>query len=200
MLLSIIFSWTFPEIVDAIPEGPFCYPGKYPREIIVVEPEHSPLLETATKTLISRIRSNMSEIEILAFTMQFVQEELFSAKNSSETVVQALASQFPGEEPEIPLDIFLTEKTGNCRHIALTTTYLIDQLIKQGILSGIAFLIREETPKGRHAWTLLLNNEHAWHLDIAWGILVDAKTPKGYAKLCQYYGKEVMKKQKQRWK
>lgn len=197
--LSLLLAWNFPEIVEAIPEGPFCYPGKNPREVICVIPKQSPLLEIAVNALITRLHNGMSEQEILSITMQFIKDELFSSDNCNETALQQLIASFEGNEPEISLEVFLREKTGICRHIALTATYLLDQLSKKNILNGTAFLIREDTPFGRHAWTLFLSKTSSWHLDVCWGILENGKTKKGYTVLSRYYGKEVMIKQKQKW-
>ncbi|NGX60388.1 MAG: hypothetical protein KR126chlam3_01561, partial [Chlamydiae bacterium] len=84
-------------------------------------------------------------------------------------------------------------------HIALTTTYLLDALIEKKKLKGELFFIREQTPFGRHAWTLLLTETAAWHIDAYWGIIENGKTDAGFARLCQKYGKRVMERQKLRW-
>lgn len=195
-LLSFLFLSCFPEINDMIPEGPFSYPGQNPREIIIVDPSNAPLLKEATQNLVVRL-----EKDILQTTLQFVREELFDIMNCDDETVWALIDQnSEGKlEPEIPLELFLKEKVGVCRHIALTTTYLIDHLIKKEILTGEVFLIREQTPFGRHAWTLLLTEEGAWHLDAYWGILENGRTDEGFFKLCRKYGTRVMERQKQRW-
>lgn len=191
--LSLVLTLFFPPIEETIPEGPFSYPGKSPREVIIVDPNHAPLLEKATQNLLQQV-----EEDILKKVICYVQEELFDLEISNETELWDLIERQEAF-PEVSLEVFLDAKIGVCRHFALTATYLIEQLIQEGILKGEAFLIREDTPFGRHAWTLLLTDRGAWHLDAYWGVLENGKTDAGFSKLCHKYGKRVMEKQKQRY-
>lgn len=196
LLLSIILLSTFPKIDQAIPEGPFSYPGQSIREVITVDPDNSPLLQQACTKLKEQL-----EGDILLKTLLFVQENLFDDTRCTNENLSHLIQNFGGGqlEPDIPLEVFLEEKTGVCRHIALTTTYLINDLIREGLLSGNVYLIREQTPFGRHAWTLFLTDNAAWHLDPYWGLLEDGKTRAGFSHLCKKYGKKTMEQQKVWW-
>jgi len=183
----------FPPIEEVIPEGPFSYPGKSSREVIIVDPNHAPLLEEATQTLFQQV-----EKDILNNVISLIQEELFDLELSNEIELWELLGK-QETFPEVSLEVFLDAKIGVCRHFALTASYLIEQLIREGVLKGEVFLIREDTPFGRHAWTLFLSEHSAWHLDAYWGVLENGKTDAGFSKLCHKYGMRVMQKQKLRW-
>ncbi len=187
---------TFPNINETIPDGPFSYPGQSVREVITVDPANSPLLQTACSELKSHL-----ECELLLRTMQFVSESLFEKDSCSEENIKHLLEVYAvsQESPEVSLEVFLKHKAGVCRHVALTTTYLINELIKEGQLKGQVLLIRDETPLGRHAWTLFLTEDAAWHLDPYWGIFENGKTGAGFSHLCKKYGKKTMERQKLRW-
>lgn len=197
--LVFLFLYSLPAIKEIIPEGPFCYPGESPREIIMIDPENSPILNKACDKILSEIAPEMSEKEILATTLKYLKNHLYHFEDCNEQALSTLLSSYEDTSPEIPLEAFLREKKGVCRHIALTTTYLLDQFIKKDLLQGKVFLIRDNLAQGRHAWTLFLNEKCAWHIDAFWEVIEDGKTEKGFATLCQKYGKEVMQKQKKRW-
>jgi len=185
--------------LESIPEGSFLYPGSKPREVISVDPARSPYLSRAYEKF--EITEDLSEEQILNCLLHYVREELFDLNLCNKwDLINLIHTLYPDEtEPEIPLDEFLKHKTGLCRHLALTTTYLIDRLIKDGWLQGNAYLIRENCPTGRHAWTLYLSEEGAWHLDSLWGVLENGKTSAGFSNLCDNYGKRNMYEQKKRW-
>lgn len=200
LILSAIF-FLHPIIQESIPEGTFAYPGAGPREVILVDPDQSPLLEKAYLDIKAELKAGMTEEQILKTTCHYLREELFDLNRCNERVVAALIQTLhPNEsEPEISLETFLEHKTGVCRHIALTSTYLVNRLIKEGFLNGEAFLIRENCSIGRHAWTLYVSSEGAWHLDSLWGVLENGKTSAGFSQLCNKYGKRTMNDQKKRW-
>lgn len=199
LILSALLFLT-PIIDEAIPEGPFRYPGSRPREVIMVDPENSPRLDQAYRELEQRLEG-LTEEQILETVFWYVREELFDLSLCNERLVQLfIHSLYPDEtEPEISLETFLEYKIGVCRHTALATTCLVDRLVKEGWLDGEALLIRANCPTGRHAWTLFLSEEGAWHLDSLWGIFENGKTGAGLSKLCDNYGKRIMNEQKKRW-
>ncbi|NGX37577.1 MAG: hypothetical protein K1000chlam2_00733 [Chlamydiae bacterium] len=190
---------TFPAIADTIPDGPFSYPGLYSREVIVVDPENSPLLENAYLDLKSQLHETFTEKDILQTTLLYVRENLFDLELCTDQNVIRFLLQFMDKGPEIPLETFLEKKIGVCRHLALTTTYLLERLTKDRLLDGKAYLIREQIPSGRHGWTLFLSQSGAWHLDSYWEILENGKTDAGFFHLCQKYGKRTMERQQLRW-
>ena len=189
----------FAPLAETIPDGPFSYPGLHPREVIVVDPEHSPLLQKAYLELKSQLRESFSQRDILQTTFLYVRENLFDIEICTEQNIAQFINQFPTKEPEIPLDVFLEKKIGVCRHFALVTTYLLEQLTKENLLEGQAYLIREQIPSGRHGWTLFISRSGAWHIDPYWEIFENGKTDAGYFHLCQKYGKRTMEKQQLRW-
>lgn len=199
LILSALLFLT-PIIDEAIPEGPFRYPGSRPREVIMVDPENSPRLDQAYRELEQRLEG-LTEEQILETVFWYVREELFDLSLCNERLVQLfIHSLYPDEtEPEISLETFLEYKIGVCRHTALATTCLVDRLVKEGWIDGEALLIRANCPTGRHAWTLFLSEEGAWHLDSLWGIFENGKTGAGLSKLCDNYGKRIMNEQKKRW-
>lgn len=201
MNLLLFICLQFSPIQETIPDGSFSYPGLNPREILIVDRKNSPLLEKSYQDLLASLKERKMEKEILLHLLYYVRETLFDPNLCNmENVATLIQALHPDElEPEIPLDFFLKQRTGVCRHMALTTAYIIDRLISDGWLKGQSLLIRENIPSGRHAWTLFLSEEGAWHLDASWGFLADGKTEEGFLHLCQYYGKQVMLKQNKRW-
>ncbi|MBS0629030.1 MAG: hypothetical protein JSS30_02255 [Verrucomicrobia bacterium] len=200
LILSTIF-FLMPILQESIPDGPFQYPGSAPREIILVDPEFSPLMDKAFADLSKHLDRSFSEEKIIELVFLYVREVLFDLNLCNEQQVRTLIhSIHPNEkEPEMALEIFLEHKTGLCRHIALTSSCLINRLIKDRWLHGEVFLIRENCPRGRHAWTLFLSKDGAWHLDSLWGVLENGKTSAGFSRLCDNYGKRIMNEQKKKW-
>jgi len=202
LILSFIFLLTsLPHIKETLPDTPFAYAGLNPREIITVDPQNSPLLEKGYQELLLTLSNELSEKEILFQVADYVGQTLFDLQKCSDHAVYALIHQHANGqlEPEIPLEIFLAERVGVCRHIALATTYIVNRLIKEGHLQGEAFLVRDYVRCGRHAWTLFLSKEGAWHIDAYWRILEDGKTEEGYEHLSRVYGPNTMERQQQRW-
>jgi len=185
-------------IDESVPNEPFCYPGKYEREIITFDPENSPIFEKIYDELRKKLSFAQSEEEILLNTIDFVQWVVFDLTLcTNPQVVKMIAED---GRKEIPLDAFLERKQGVCRHIALCVTLLLHRLIEEEVLHGTVYLIRENLSWGRHAWTLFLSEERAWHLDAYQGVLEDGKSRAGFSRLCQKYGKDVMQRQSTRWK
>lgn len=192
LLASIFF--LAPIIQEAIPDGPFFYRGAHPREVILLDPADSPLLEAAYWDLVEQLSSSFSEVQILQVTSLYIREKLFDLTLCNEqSVRRLLEALYPDEkEPEVSLETFLEHKTGVCRHIALTSTYLVDRLIKEGWLQGEARLVRADCIMGRHAWTLFTSPEGSWHLDCLWDVLENGKTGAGFSRLCQKYGRKTI--------
>jgi len=198
LLLSLFFLFTFPEIEETIPNSPCAYPGKHPREVILFDPPNSPLLQAAKNQFFEKLSPPFSEAEILVSLIDFIRGEIFDLTKSETTKLRNLLGD-TSNQPEIPIDFFIEHRIGVCRHMALITTYFVDQLIKENMLPGEAFFIRENLPYGRHAWTLLLTESGAWHIDAYWGSLENGKTDAGFLNLCKKYGKRIMDTQKLRW-
>lgn len=196
-MIGLLFL-AFVVLEERIPDEAFCYPGKYDREIITFHPESSPVFEKTYQELRNQLWYGQSEEEILLTTVNFVQQEAFNlALCTNPQVVKMIIGD---GRKEIPLDAFLEKRQGVCRHIALCVTLLIHRLIEEEVLHGTAYLIRENLPWGRHAWTLFLSEKGAWHLDAYYGVLENGKSRAGFSSLCQKYGKEVMQRQSRRWK
>lgn len=198
LLLPLFLLFSFPEIEESIPNTPFAYPGKNPREVILFDPENSPRLQAAKNQFFEKLNPSFSEAETLVALIDFIRDEMFDLTKSELKKLNSLLGD-TSKQPEIPIDFFIEHRIGVCRHMALITTYFVDQLIKENLLSGDAFFIRENLPYGRHAWTLLLTETGAWHIDAYWGSLENGKTDVGFLNLCKKYGKKVMDAQKLRW-
>ncbi|NGX39719.1 MAG: hypothetical protein KR126chlam1_01052 [Chlamydiae bacterium] len=198
---TILFLASLTVIEESIPDGPFCYPGKCPREIITVDSEESPLLDAHFKKLVQLMQQDQSEQEKLAHVKLFVRETIFTPSLCNFEKLLSFFQTLDIEtfEPEIPLEKFIAAKTGVCRHLALTTTFLLDRLIKEGHFKGSCYLIRDQVHLDRHAWTLFLSDKEAWHIDAHWNILEDGKSEEGFSRLSRIYGKRTMVRQKERW-
>lgn len=180
---------------ETLPKGPVAYVGKGPREIILLDPDNSPLLKQAVDSFIMQLPKHIPEEEIINELVHYIAYELFDPSLCNEDFVFSFIS----EKKEMPLEAFIEAKAGICRHIALTTVYFLEKCVEKDVLDGKAFLIREDIPSGRHGWALFLTKNSAWHIDAYWGFAIDGKNSSGFKRLCQKYGKRVMDKQKTRW-
>ena len=72
MIKLILFLTCLFSIEEKIPDGPFCYPGKGPREIILLDQTVCPLLEQHYQDLTQSLDGTLSEKEILCLFGTFL--------------------------------------------------------------------------------------------------------------------------------
>jgi len=169
---------------------PYASIGESPtsREIITLNPKNSPFLDhlyTKFKKELAK-RAHLPLKEKWKFILYYVKYELFSFVD--ESLCNAFVRQWIEAHsienftetsnhfflPVIPLEDFIKAKVGLCRHLTLTTAYLIDRLLKEAsplLPKGNIFYIREKIAIGEnwvgHAWNLFVDQESglSWHLD-----------------------------------
>jgi hypothetical protein len=94
----------------------------------------------------------------------------------------------------VPLQAFLQEQTGVCRHHSLLACYLIDRLIKGNRLPAAAVhQVRGHVRGGDgHAWVMIKKKNGEWiHFDSQWKI-IRAIDQDGYTALCNEYTQEAI--------
>lgn len=184
MILFLLIALT--PMDETLPDGSFSYPGQNRREVILFDPDNSPHFDAAYQRLTSQITPEMEEVEILQTVGELI-ETLFDREKGSPQSIYSFAGT-----REVPLDAFLEEKIGICRHYALVAALFLKRLSNEGWIDGEARLIRRDIPDRRHGWCLFLSEDHAWHFDPLWGILEDMRTETGTLRLYQRYGKKAI--------
>ncbi len=165
-----------------------CCPG---HEVIVLKPDHSPILlrlfQTWQETLPSAPPYTMRSI--LSDLILYFREHVFDLARCNRLDVGRIANSFPTDQ--VPLDAFLQAQSGLCRHFAFAVSYFLD---RQQL--GMHKIHRAFLPQyqGRHAWNILDDGIHLFHIDVFWGILADYRNPAERKILYQAYGEDVIEK------
>lgn len=181
------------------------------REVILLDPDHSPLLHSKFLELRAALPEGAPVQTILTEVQRFV-GAIFEPALSTEAALGAFichwishpsrkAADFtPSKKgvwiPAIFLDDFLRARTGRCRHRALATSYFIDRLLRETTLlpQGEVYTVRELiSPELGHAWNLFLSDDkkEAWHLDTSWQMVLSYHKEDHLNLLYQSYGLEA---------
>lgn len=136
--------------------------GTYDREMIVLDPS-SAYLKEKYKQLVKNIKQNRDIQTVLDLAIQFTRDQ-FEMDLPDDEVVQCLdiicknkkrQLAVQNQSPVISLDIFLFERIGVCRHHGLILSYLLDNLIRNGILPpGHAYHHRINIENEGHVWAI----------------------------------------------
>lgn len=186
------------------------------REILLLDPLNSPLLDTHFKTLLSEILNirerigSLSPEQVLNLVKKHMKSRIFFAdqplRKVNEIFQKALAdpstakfrhSKHPGELiPAIPLERYIAEGASVCRHMSLAACYLLDRLTKEPrespILDGSVQHIRDNIPMGAHSWAVFIPRAmpyaapQKWMLDGQFDVLENFAIPEGRARLGPY--------------
>jgi len=141
------------------------YVGAGPREAIVVDRKYGELnrlYEKAKKRATVDGKVNKNYVIKAVFD---VVNEAMPVKDDAE-VKKLRKKRNIGKDGEIPLDVFLREGVGVCRHNALATADLLQHFKEEGILTGKAsvdrntktIVINGETKRPGHAWCRYTNS------------------------------------------
>lgn len=126
-----------PIIGENTPINGGIYLGVYPQEAIVVDEKHGSLIKIyhELRTLISnlKIQDKLNEREILISVCSLVEGHL---KFDYDQFDALAATENFQPDNKTSLDLFIESKVGVARHQVLLAAYLIEKLIKQGVLSG----------------------------------------------------------------
>lgn len=145
------------------------------REILVMDPNHSPALAKHFNKLLIIIQNaqaanggDISEEAILNLVRDYVRHRIFTSRNDPQLIAKVngfvqyyqndpnwpkaefKSSQGKFQVPIIPIDEFILSGLGVCRHHALVTSYLLDRLTKEPkgapILQGTVQHMRDNIP------------------------------------------------------
>lgn len=195
--------------------GPLAYIGSLPtqREIIYIDPAHSPLLEKHYQEFKSGIFGDT--LNILYALKTYLKNQVLTSSDlysffsewigSDNRTLDDFTLSTDGDYiPIISIEAFIEKKVGACRHMAFLSTYFLDRLIQEGFLSGTTYLVRDfistERLTGGHAWSLFIDaDKQGWHIDIHWDIIKNINDPLHFQTLCSLYGKTAMDYQVQRY-
>jgi len=136
------------------------YLGGGAREAILVDPNNDPRLDAVYKSLQKRsmlkslmkrvIGSNYDDVE---GQLEIVKSAVQSVMKYDRNTVDQFTRQFYGDK-KVYLGEFIDRGIGVCRHQGLLAAYLIERLINDGKLQGLARVERNTIPEygGTHAW------------------------------------------------
>jgi hypothetical protein len=197
---------------EHISTAPVACVGSVPagREVILLDPARSPLLESAYRDLTAQLlcaRAKLSERDALHAVAQYVSRTVFDSASCTEGRVneivrharQTTAAKDGSSVPVLPIDAFIRERAGVCRHLALVTAYFLDRLSKDSAMRlcfprGQTYYVRDMVPGGGHAWTLFIPAHacSAWHVDALWGAVCDAADERNLPALRAAYGADAI--------
>lgn len=176
------------------------------REIILLDPENSPILMAKyarLKELLSdrKAEGEMTESDILEFVKNFVMINIFHG--DPDTLDSLLKEKeikptlIEGTTPFIPIDQFIDKGVGVCRHHSMVMAFLLDKLTKdppdQPLLSGAVQYMRSNVEGGgAHAWVTYVNQNQKFHLDSLWNVFSEFSEVSERMKLAKEYGLEAI--------
>lgn len=200
------------------------------REIITLDPDHSPILNDhyeKLKNILQDSQKNLgrplSEEAILKHVRDYIRKEIFPSDKDLDLtdsfidrmrndprILKTLYIVGKGDHalvPIIPIDEFIKEGVGVCRHHALVASYLLDRLTKEPeasrMLDGVVQHMRDNVPAGNgklsgHIWVTFLSKKEKkrWHIDTLWNEIWEFSTPQAIAHLkMRGYGEEAINNQ-----
>jgi hypothetical protein len=200
------------------------------REVIVLNPKNSPLLNAHYNHIVAYLKSqtgHLSEREILTYVKDYIRNYMLfrSTEPSLERLTDQLVADFRRERPAqsldyqqpnfwapgtttvqvpfIPIDHFIENGIGVCRHHALIAAYILDRLTYEEppLLKGAAQHMRDNIPFGAHVWTTFVSESGSkWHIDTLWDRIEDFSDPVKFQELALpfAYGPNAMRNQVRR--
>lgn len=180
------------------------------REMIILDAENSSLLKEHFNKLLAVIKNidSKDDIAILTSITRYIKKEIFDKTENLIKNVEEFSKTYAALNPAntigykgnyiplIPIDAFIKERIGVCRHHALVTNYMIDGLIKKTILKGDVKAIRDNLDRGGgHIWNVFLSTDgKKFIIDAMWGLVKEINECSAES-LNQYYGAECMRRQ-----
>ncbi len=149
------------------------YLGAGEREAIVVDSEKyteiKRLYEIAKeKALVGKVDISVAKYLILNAVFGTVKEAMAYNEAAADGLAAICNS---GSDGKITLDLFIKNKIGVCRHMALACGALLELFKKDGYIRGNASIDRN-TGKGGHAWCRYTNSGgEVYILDVAQGYI-----------------------------
>lgn len=137
--------------------------GQVNREAIVIDDEkHSSLNEVyedlfkkrREKLIQEKERTKTGITEVLDTVFNYVLDIMPYNKEKTEEI----RKKYPPDK-KISLNVFILNKAGVCRHQALLTGYLIERMIKEGLIQGQVRINRNYVKNiGGHTWVKYTDN------------------------------------------
>lgn len=186
------------------------------REIILLDPKNSPLLQKKYQSFVVYLKNYLAEQnkdklspdEFLRFVCAFMDQKVFPIRslNLEEKVENIIKEgqknpQFLkiGKMPCLPIDHFIKEKVGVCRHHSLVAAYLVDKFIKENSeccdFKGKVQMMRDNIEGGAHVWvSLICDKGKTFILDTANNVKDDLQNPK-FPRRLDFIGPNALKRQ-----
>jgi len=136
------------------------YLGSGQREAIVIDDQKYP---QELNHAYQRLRRKMEQEKgsgksIFNYVNEVAKEALGGSQNQADVekkvdqLVESLTKKY-GPDTKVTLNSFIREGAGYCRHRSLLSGYLIERLVKEGVLKGKVSIDRNYLPdRGGHAW------------------------------------------------
>lgn len=196
--------------------------GSFPlgREIILYDPGSSPLLEGHYLAFTSMLREEYNTEDVILLLASYIKNILFAPHLCNDSSLNTFLHQWMDSNereftdfvladdsiylPVIPIEDFIENQVGICRHLSFASTYFLSRLTSENYLEGNAYLVRDSIKtnhgSGGHAWTLFVDSEKkCWHIDVLWDVIKNMSDPEDFNTLCGLYGQEAMHRQIQRY-
>lgn len=128
------------------------YMGQGLREAIVVDDSQQPKLTEVYRLFVATRSSDPTKfkVKILSSLSDFVRKVMPPDEDLADRVLEENNAHY--NDKEVPLEQFIN-KNGVCRHLALLGGYILERLIKEGLLGGRVSVDRNYVPRvGGHAW------------------------------------------------
>jgi hypothetical protein len=145
----------------------------YAHEILLLDPEDSPLLSAYyewNKDAFS-LAARESAPALFCKISSVLHNEIFTNIENPRKGVAIVRAKWG--HPCVPLDIFIDNHSGVCRHFVLAAAYFLARLQSENLLSFQPLeirIIRENLIYGgRHAWLQV----GSWHFDPYWNLIAD---------------------------
>lgn len=176
------------------------------REIILLDPHNSPLLNEKFEELLVLLQGSSSTEQTLQILCNFIRTKVFTPSLSTAHHLELFIKEHSspttltknGEPvPVIVLDEFIKAGIGVCRHQALVSAYFLDKLlnaIPPLLPPGKVHYIRDIITQGGHAWNFYVpqNSLERWHVDPLWNIVKNSSCPQERELLNTSYGKRAI--------
>ncbi|CAF24551.1 hypothetical protein [Candidatus Protochlamydia amoebophila] len=205
----------------AEPEKPLVSCGSSAsREMILLDPQNSPALndkynqfeQLIMKFMRAKGKPNLSPKELLILTNYFMSTIVFPKDSLANERINKLVANSQNDaaiykinsQPCIPIDVFIVNQVGVCRHHSLVAAFFLDKFIQTHPdigFTGKVQIMRDELVKdnrviGAHAWiTLGFNNDQILLLDSLNGFLGDLNEEDFQKKIRKVFGDKAIRHQ-----
>lgn len=192
------------------------------REMILLEAGNTPLLNQHYNTFLKQLNRLQKDNQILSseviidHLIHYMNIYIFPTWNKDSVEFEKIIKEFEIIHSDnkiyhktykksvavIPIEYFIENKMGVCRHHGIVAGYILDRLVREqkGILivEGTVQIIRDNITKGNlrigaHVWVAFTESTgKKWHIDTLWRLAVQLDTPENKEYLSAAYGAEAI--------